>query len=606
MPGEDPAGDICYEHWRIQVKGEQIIAVTINNIEEKKLLRTIIHILLIISISFLAYSNTFNSPFQFDSKAVIAENPIIRNLQFYIDPSQAKVYKEFFEYKTFARRFIGYLSFALNYRFHQLDVTGYHVINLVIHIINALLIYLLVLLTLKTPRLLGSSMSGYRAHVAIVAALLFSSHPVQIQAITYVWQRVTSLATLFYLLSLISYVIWRLSAPGSNFKNRESFSVKTLLLYVTSIVASVLAMNTKQIAFTLPLIVLLYEGIFFTGRIRRRMLLLIPLLLTLLIIPVSLVDIDKPVGELIGDVSEVTRGASLMPRTEYFFTSIRVIVTYIRLIFLPVNQNLDYDYPQYGSFFNPEILISSLFLLSILGIAVYLLIKFRNTLLHTRLISFGILWFFINLSLESSIIPLSNVIYEHRLYLPIFGMLIAIITSLSIVIERLGQSWPGSGRTVVSVVGLIVIILTFATFQRNKVWKHENTMWEDVVSKSPNKPRGHNNLGLSYQSQGRIKEAIQHYETAVKLDPDYLLAYSNLGVAYKSLGYIDKAIEQYMRAVMIQPNDPITYYNLGNAYQSKGSFEEAIKYYRIAIRLKPDFTQAIANLNHVYELFQLR
>jgi tetratricopeptide (TPR) repeat protein len=365
-------------------------------------------------------------------------------------------------------------------------------------------------------------------------------------------------------------------------------------------------MNTKQIAFTLPIIILLYEFIFFDGKIRKRILPLIPLLLTLLIVPLSLMDIDKPAAEIIGDVSEVTRGASLMPRTEYFFTSMRVIVTYLRLILLPINQNIDYDYPALTSLFNPEVLISSIFLLSILGGAIYLLFKSRHSSLHARLISFGILWFFITLALESSIIPLSNVIYEHRLYLPMTGVLIAIITGLVTVIERLTQRWTGVKKAASVVAGVIVIVLAFSTYERNKVWMDEETMWKDVVTKSPNKSRGHNNLGLVYQSRGRIKEAIPHYERAVALNPDYLLAYSNLGVAYKSIGLIDRAIEQYMHAMLIQPDDPITYYNLGNAYKSKGSFEEAIKYYRIAIQLKPDFTQAIVNLSRAYESLQMR
>jgi tetratricopeptide (TPR) repeat protein len=574
--------------------------------EKKNRLNTVIHILLIISVSLLAYSNTFSSPFQFDSKAVIAENPVIRSLEYYLHPSKAELYKEFFEYRTFTKRFIGYLSFALNYRFHQLDVAGYHIVNLIIHILNALLLYLLMLFTFETPYVKKSPITGYKVHIAVIGALVFAAHPVQTQAITYIWQRVTSLATLFYLGSIVAYVKWRLLIKGSHSGPRGLITFKTILLYVTCIIGSVLAMNTKQIAFTLPIIILLYEFIFFDGKIRKRILPLIPLLLTLLIVPLNLMDIDKPAAEIIGDVSEVTRGASLMPRTEYFFTSMRVIVTYLRLILLPINQNIDYDYPALTSLFNPEVLISSIFLLSILGGAIYLLFKTRHSSLHARLISFGILWFFITLALESSIIPLSNVIYEHRLYLPMTGVLIAIITGLVTVIERLTQRWTGVKKAASVVAGVIVIVLAFSTYERNKVWMDEETMWKDVVTKSPNKSRGHNNLGLVYQSRGRIKEAIPHYERAVALNPDYLLAYSNLGVAYKSIGLIDRAIEQYMHAMLIQPDDPITYYNLGNAYKSKGSFEEAIKYYRIAIQLKPDFTQAIVNLSRAYESLQMR
>jgi hypothetical protein len=130
---------------------------------------------------------------------------------------------------------------------------------------------------------------------------------------------------------------------------------------------------------------------------------------------------DRPLGELIGDVSAVTRGHTELSRGEYLLTEFRVIITYIRLMFLPVGQNLDYDYPVYTTFMNPGVVLSMLFIVLILGGALFALKKYKDREPGVRLMVFGIYWFFLNLMLESSVIPLNNVIFEHRLYLPSAG-----------------------------------------------------------------------------------------------------------------------------------------------------------------------------------------
>ncbi len=125
-------------------------------------------------------------------------------------------------------------------------------------------------------------------------------------------------------------------------------------------------MKTKEIAFTLPIMILLYEFIFFKSTLKRKLVFLVPVLLTLVIVPMSMLHIDKPLGEVLSDLSEKSRLQTDMSRGDYLMTEMRVIVTYIRLIFLPVNQNLDYDYPIYRSFFSPPVFLSFLFLVSTL------------------------------------------------------------------------------------------------------------------------------------------------------------------------------------------------------------------------------------------------
>ena len=171
---------------------------------------------------------------------------------------------------------------------------------------------------------------------------------------------------MFYLLSLVTYIKSRLSTlPATRYT-----------LYAVSLVSAILAMKTKEISFTLPVIVVLFEFMFFKGNIKKRMLYLLPLLLTMLIIPLSLIGTDKPIGEL----REAAQETEEIPRWSYLFTQFRVIVTYIRLLFFPINQNLDYDYPLHHSFFEPNVFLSFVFLLIILALGMYLSYSKRYTL----------------------------------------------------------------------------------------------------------------------------------------------------------------------------------------------------------------------------------
>lgn len=254
--------------------------------------------------------------------------------------------------------------------------------NIAVHLTNALLVYLFIAMIFRTPFLSGSSLKSRSAVIALFAALLFVAHPVQTQAVTYIWQRVTSLATMFCLLSLVLYSKWRTSA--------DLGSAKSLFFYVSSAVSVALAMKTKEIAFTLPVILTLYEFMFFEGTTRRRILYITLFLLTMFIIPLTFLKIDKPAEGIIGHAIETARADTNMPRVDYLFTQFRVIVTYIRLLFFPAHQTLDYDYRTYHSLFRPEVFLSFLFLASIIGTGIYIFSRYRKIVPQTRLISFGL------------------------------------------------------------------------------------------------------------------------------------------------------------------------------------------------------------------------
>jgi len=599
-------------------------------------------LIVIAAVGLAVYSNTFHVPFQFDDPSNISGKPYVKDIGRFFDPS------DFNADSSYIMRRVVYFTFAVNYWLHRTDVAGYHIVNITIHLINAFLVYFLVILTFRTPYFRGRG-SGTRneetgpSFIALFTALLFVSHPIQTQAVTYIVQRLASLATLFYLLSLVMYIRSRLASQKAG----------KLTGYVFSLLSAVLAMESKEIAFTLPVVIALYEFMFFTGAVKKRVLSLIPFLLTMLIIPMQLTGLGKPTGDVIGDVSDAMRVGTPLSRWDYLFTQFRVIVTYIRLLFFPLNQNLDYDYPTYHSFFTPPVFLSFLFLVSLFGGAMYLLYKSRQGAIGNgswgkgsssspspyhlspiacyRLISFGIFWFFITLSVESSVIPIADVIYEHRLYLPSTGFFIAVVTMAFLVRDRLGAE---KKKAIIIALIAFVVILSVLGYHRNRVWRSEVVLWEDVVRKSPGKARAYNGLGLSYKNEGNLDKAFVNFRRAVEIDPYYAVAYNGLGtvyfaknlpvraleeftralalepdnvifmnnrgLAYAAIGEFDKAIAVYLEAIELEPFYAEAHHNLGFAYSSKGLFEKAIAEFSTALRFDPDFPEAHYNLGNVY------
>lgn len=549
------------------------------------------HFLLITVLGLIVYSNTFHVPFIFDDISSITQNNVIKRLDNFLFNASGHTYNP--------RRFIGYLTFALNYRLGGLDETGYHIFNLAVHIINAMLVYALVFLTFRTPYLKNSSLFPSSGWIALFSGLFFVAHPVQTQAVTYIVQRFTSLATMFFLLAFLFFIKFRFSR-----ESEDPSRGKTLSLYVLALLSIILAMKTKEIAFTLPIVMVLYEIIFFRSTLRRRLLFMVPILLTLLIIPLSLLSVDKPLAEVLSDVNEVTIVQTEVSRGDYLLTQFRVITTYIRLLFLPVCQNLDYDYPIYHSFFSLPVLSSFLFLIAVLllGAGLYFL-SLRGNMENrqeTRLIAFGIFWFFLTLSLESSIIPITDPIYEHRVYLPSAGFFIAVVTGLMLLFGSFRKTVGSPEKSLLPVLGAVVLIFAAATFSRNTVWQEEDRLWEDVAEKSPAKARTHLNLGLAYDKKGRSEDAIRSYLTALRLEPGSAKARNNLGTIYVHQDRFGEAEQELHSAIRLDPEFPPPYYNLGNLYGKQGRFEEAIRELRTAIRLDPDYTEAYVNLGLIF------
>ena len=562
----------------------------------------IIGLAAIVLLGIILYANSFKVPFHFDDKNSIVNNIAIRNLS---DINTIWNYNH--------NRFVAYYSFALNYHFDKINVWGYHLFNLLVHLINACLVWRLTLLLLSTPAMKDQAVVKHKNMLALLIALLFVSHPLATQSVTYIVQRTASLAAMFYLLSLLCYIWARLS---------EKSNASKLLLFAGSFVAAITAIHTKENAYTLPLVILLCEACFLyrkpvlvTSKNRFYFILTALLVGGLMILLISRSSVVKPLA------ADAFNNFQVITPLHYLFTQFSVIVKYIGLLLLPLHQNLDYDYPLSTSFFELRTCLSFLLLLALLTAGVLLFKRYR-------MLSFGIFWFFITLSIESSIIPISDLVVEHRTYLPSYGFFLVLVFG----IYSLGWEKYKNGALVL--LTLIIGSNAILTYQRNKVWNTELKLWSDVVSKSPNKPRAIASRGDAYKSLKQWPNAIADYSKAIDMQPTYVDAYGNLSTvymetgqwqnvvnvlskainnvptyadayynrafAYGNLGQNDKAIADYSKTIELDPTYLKAYANRGNLFKNVNKFEEALKDYNKAIELKPDYANMYNNRGLIY------
>lgn len=553
--------------------------------------KTSVQVFLILLLGLIIYSNTFSAPFIFDDDPNILNNPAIKDFQYFLEPSRVLGLPLLPGVRyTFQTRIVGYFSFFINYALHGFSVSGYHITNLAIHLINGLFVYTLVMLTFKTPYYSFQTGSPLQAAMvlrkskmlAFTSALLFVCHPIQTEAVTYIVQRFTSLAVFFYLTTLIFYISSRLSQKP----------LYRHLCLAISLVSSVLAMFVKEFSMTLPLVIFLYECTFFSERAFKKIQHTLPYVLSGALIPARLVISTISANrESISETLHVITGDPSLSRSQYLATQFRALMTYMRLLLFPVNQNLDYDYPVHG-FFTLPVALSLLVVLIMLALAVYF--YYRSGSVESiekpvlRLVSFGIFWFFLTLSAESGIIPIADSFFEHRLYLPSVGFFLVIGVAITEIISN-------QKRMVVFPV-IIVLLLSVSTHKRNAVWNSDIRMWEDAVKKSPQKARPRCNLGSLYGTHGKFAESIRESKAAIDLSPRLALAHANLGEAYWRTGRNKEAIQELTTAVSINPSLAGTHFILGNVFRDENRFDDAAKEYRAVIMLDPSFPDARKNL----------
>jgi len=514
----------------------------------------ILSVFIILIAGFTVYANTLNCSFHFDDISGIVENPAIRDLA---NPKAI--------WNIQFTRFITFYSFALNYHFHGLDLFGYHLVNILIHIASAVGVWWWLLLTLNTPVLKKTGENYSRVLIPFTGGLIFALHPVQTQAVTYIIQRLASLAAFFYIFSLCFYIQGRLKYRAGGYRP------VTMLYFLFAFIFGLMSLFSKETGYTLPVTLILYD-IFFIQNPKRITWKLAGLFLlpAAVIIPV-IYRFKDHFHQL--SRTRVPGGLIELTPLDYLYTQFRVILTYIRLMFLPLRQTIDYDFPLSHNFFTPETLISFTVLALILGASVLL---YRSV----RPLSFAILFFFITLAPESSIIPIRDVIFEHRLYLPMAGFCMFI----PFLCGKL--SGPRRQNSIIYFLFPIIICLAAATWQRNKVWKNGVTLWTDAIKKSPDKSRPYTARAKAFLQTKDYASAINDSRQALCINPANEDAYTQLGAAYGYRNETGKALDSFTRAIEINPYKAAPYFNRSRIYRTLKKYTPALKDINKAIQLE--------------------
>ncbi len=518
--------------------------------------RDLLGLLAVLLLGAIAYSNAPQAGFVFDDLGQIVENPGVQGLA------------AFGRSTHLPNRWVGYLSFALSHEAFGLAPAGWHAVNVAIHLANAALVWTLVLLAFRTPRLRTSVLAPASSSLAFAAAALCVVHPLATQAVTYVVQRLTSLATLSYLAASVLFVAWRL-AEGRRGRG---------WMYAGSLLAAFLAVRTKEIAFTLPLTLLMVEWALFAGG-RRRFLAVVPVAGLALLIPLSLLDLGGHGGSVLASADASTRVMAPAGRLDYLRTQAVVVVRYLAMLALPAGQAVDHHVAIRRSWLAPDVAGATILLAAIASLGGWL--AWRSTPRRgrppldpaVRLVALGIGWFFVTLSVESSLIPIADVMNEHRVYLPSVGILLALVTGGALGLRRVDPvHYP---RDLAIAAGVASMVLGGVTWSRNRVWMDEVSLWSDAAAKEPRMIRPLSNWGAALTKQQRYREAAAVFARAVELEPSSVAAHVQLGVVRYLSGDVRGAEVALRRAVALDPDDPDALLNFSVFLGATGRRPEA-------------------------------
>ena len=534
-----------------------------------------------IALSALAvYHNCFRAPFVFDDGPAVLGNSTIRQLG-----TAWRALGPAVSDSTVNGRPVPNFTLAINYAFSGTDVWSYHALNLLIHILGGLTLFGVVRRTLQLPPL-RERLGRDALPLALAAAALWVVHPVQTEAVTYIVQRVESLMGLFYLLTLYCFIravegTTRPLTPDQTDAEHAGFvgrgpwsrgpgSSRPLLWYALSILCCVLGMASKEVMVTAPVMVLLYDRTFLAGSFRaawrqRRGWYL------------ALGATWLPLSWLVAGTGW-NRGGSAgfnvgVAAPAYWLTQAEAVTRYLWLALWPHPLVIDY-----GTHWVHRVG-------EVAPYAVVLILLAAATLLalwRRPVPGFVGAWFFAILAPTSVMPGTTQMIVEHRVYLPLAAIVVGGVAAL--------RAW--TGRHWWRVTMALVVGWGVLTAQRNEDYRSELALWGDAVAKRPANATARLNLGLALSLAGRTPEAMGQFQAALQIQPDNAEAHNNLGIALDHSGHLPEAIEHYQAALRIRPDLAGTHYDLAEALAHSGRIPEAIEHYAAALKIKPDFVRA--------------
>jgi len=497
----------------------------------------------------LAFYGTLHSPFHYDDAHAIVENPHIKDLSKF----QEKV-----GIQNIFNRSALLLSFAVNQHLGDMEVFGYHLVNILIHILSVILWFFLV----KEFLYIESFKNRYALkNLPLVCSIIHLVNPLNVQAITYISSRSSLLATFFYLLAF--FIFLKILKPIKEEASKLRFPILVSILLMVLF----LGIATKEIVASFPLIAIGYLWLATPNEKRKSLIPKLISILFLLLIFLGYRYFEQ--GNLFSLKSDPTSGDT--HRLLYLLSQIKVILGYYLLKLLaPLNLNFEPDIVLYSNWFHWDWVIS----LTILLIAGTVIFKQQS-----NLIKFGAIWFLITLLPTSSFIPLKQLATEHRTYLPGLGFsLILGWIFLNI------RNWQITTKVLFLI---FILLLSTLTLNRSLDFRSEVSLWEDTSRKSPRKALVHNNLATAYMAADQLQKAKGALITALTINPLQIDSHVNLGhIAGREKNW-EQAIEKFDLGISLGTKKADTFYYSGFARNNLGRYNEAIPYFEKAISLKP-------------------
>jgi tetratricopeptide (TPR) repeat protein len=516
-------------------------------------------IFLLCLLTFLSFLPVLKNGFvNWDDQAYITDNPLIKQL------SLKGMKNIFFSFHVGLYKPLVLLSFALEYHFFKLNPFIYHLDNLLLHLLNALLVFWFIYrLSLKLP-------------VAFLSAVFFAIHPLRVESVAWVVERKDMLYGLFLLLSLISYLYYIDKGQRQKYYN-------------LSVAGFFLSLLAKPAGLMLPFALLTLDWF----RKRKLNLQTFKEKIPYLVLSLLAVGLNSYAQYLQPDSQLNLQARTGLTLPDKFLIANRAILLYLEKLFLPIKLSCLYPYPQrINHLLPPGFRIAPLIVL-LLALVVGLSRR------YTPKVIFGSLFFFI---LLFPLLPLISTgpafAAERYSYIACLG-LFYLLAEASLWLYL--RASPPLKTTIIISLSLIILILALLTFQRTRVWKDSLTLWDDCLRNYPHTALAYNNRGTAYQSQAKPEQALADYNQAIRLGPDYAEAYYNRGNAYYYQGKFEQAILNYNQAIRLDPYLAIAYNNRGSIYRNQGQPEQAIADYNQSIKLKADNAQAYYNRGLVYQ-----
>lgn len=450
------------------------------------------------------------------------------------------------------------VSIYINHAISGFDTWSYHAFNLIVHLSSTVFVFLIVChiqLLKNKPNLT----------LAFFIALIWAMHPIQTQSVTYIIQRAESLMGLFYL--------------GTVFFSLLYFQTSKRLWLILAVVAFYLGIGSKPIIVTAPVAVLLLQVFFYSNswlqNIKKAKCLYGCFFLgwILLGLQLGLAPLDNTAGFSVKNISPL----------DYFLSQFKVITFYIYQVVWPNQLALDYSWSMPKNIFL-EIIIPGIFIGLLLAGGVYGFIK-------RKIWGLLLLLYFLLLLPSSSFIPIKDIVFLHRLYLPLLLLVALFVYLLFCYLPR-----------VVCYLAFLIVSIALATqtYQRNQVFQSEAGLWHDVLSKVPNNPRAQNQLGLHLYYLGDKKQAHIHFLKALEIEPENPGPLMNVASYHMDLEDYEKASEYLNKAIHMDPTLMQAHFNLGIIAMRQDRMDEAGSYFKNAIELKPDYLDSYVGMAVVY------